>query len=99
MTMTTIAQRITGGVDTHVDVHVAAASTKEGARIGVDPFATTTVGYRRLQNWLESFGTLKLVVVEGTGSHGAGLTRHLWAHQVAVVEVTSPQQSVLPRAL
>jgi hypothetical protein len=25
MTMTTIARRITGGVDTHLDVHVAAA--------------------------------------------------------------------------
>ena len=29
--------------------------------------------------WLQSFGTLELVGVEGTGSYGAGLTRHLHA--------------------
>ena len=34
-------------------------------------------GYEALLGWLESFGTLELVGVEGTGSYGAGLTRHL----------------------
>jgi hypothetical protein len=29
--MTTIARRITGGVDTHLDVHVAAALDERGA--------------------------------------------------------------------
>ena len=46
--MTTIAWRITGGVDTHLDVHVAAALDERGALLGVESFATTAAGYRRL---------------------------------------------------
>jgi Transposase len=92
MTMTTIALRITGGVDTHLDVHVAAALDERGALLGVESFSTTTTGYRTLRLWLESFGTLELVGVEGTGSYGAGLTRHLLAHDVTVVEVDRPNR-------
>ncbi len=33
--MTTIARRITGGVDTHLDTHVAAALDERGALLGV----------------------------------------------------------------
>jgi transposase len=87
MTMTTIARRITGGVDTHLDVHVAAALDERGAQLGVESFAATAAGYRELLDWLEGFGTVELIGVEGTGSYGAGLTRHLLSHQVAVVEV------------
>ena len=73
MTMTTIAWRITGGVDTHLDLHVAAALDERGALLGVESFTTTSVGYRKLLGRLESFGTVELVGVEGTGSYGAGL--------------------------
>ncbi len=90
--MTTIARRITGGVDTHLDVHVAAALDERGALLGVESFATTVAGYRKLLHWLERFGTLELVGVEGTGSYGAGLTRHLLAHEVCVVEVDRPNR-------
>jgi len=92
MTMTTIARRITGGVDTHLDVHVAAALDERGALLGVESFSTTAAGYGRLLRWLESFGTLELVGVEGTGSYGAGLTRHLHAEGIAVVEVDRPNR-------
>ncbi|HEY6427291.1 MAG TPA: IS110 family transposase [Acidimicrobiales bacterium] len=92
--MTTIARRMTGGVDTHLDVHVAAALDERGALLGIESFATTTAGYRRLLRWLESFGTLELVGVEGTGSYGAGLTRHLLANEVAVVEVDRPNRQL-----
>ncbi len=90
--MTTIARRITGGVDTHLDVHVAAALDERGAQLGVESFAATAAGYSELLRWLEGFGTLELVGVEGTGSYGAGLTRHLLGHQVAVVEVDRPNR-------
>ena len=90
--MTTIARRITGGVDTHLDVHVAAALDERGAQLGVQSFAATAAGYRDLLDWLEAFGTLELIGVEGTGSYGAGLTRHLLSHQVAVVEVDRPNR-------
>ena len=36
--MTTIARSITGGVDTHLDVHVAAALDERGALLGVESF-------------------------------------------------------------
>jgi transposase len=92
MTMTTIARSITGGVDTHLDVHVAAALDERGALLGVESFSTTASGYRDLLAWLEAFGTLELVGVEGTGSYGAGLTRHLHRQGVSVVEVDRPNR-------
>ena len=81
----TIRSRITGGVDTHLDVHVAAALDERGGLLGVEMFATTPAGYQQLVSWLQNFGDVEVVGVEGTGSYGAGLTRVLHAHHVAVV--------------
>jgi transposase len=92
MTMTTMPPAITGGVDTHLDVHVAAALGPTGALLGVESFATTTAGYRDLHAWLCSFGEVVKVGVEGTGSYGAGLTRHLHAEGLSVVEVDRPNR-------
>lgn len=78
---------VTGGVDTHADVHVAAALDHIGGLLGVESFPTTPAGYGRLLAWMRSFGPVGLVGVEGTGSYGAGLTRHLVAAGVKVVEV------------
>ena len=39
--MTTLPPRITAGVDTHLDVHVAAALDPHGALLGVASFDTT----------------------------------------------------------
>jgi transposase len=78
---------VTGGVDTHADVHVAAALDEIGGLLSVAEFATTPAGYSRLLDWLASFGTVALVGVEGTGSYGAGLARHLAGAGVRVVEV------------
>ena len=90
--MTTMPLRITGGVDTHLDVHVAAALDHRGALLGVESFETTPAGYRPLLGWLRGFGEVELVGVEGTGSYGAGLTRHLQSEGVAVVEVDRPNR-------
>jgi transposase len=68
--MTTLA-RITGGVDTHKDVHVAAALDHLGRLLGTESFATTRRGYRQLLDWLRSHGELVAVGVEGCGSWGA----------------------------
>jgi transposase len=78
---------ITGGVDTHADVHVAAALDPIGGLLGVGEFATTPAGYARLLEWLGGFGTVCLVGIEGTGSYGAGLARHVTRAGVRVVEV------------
>jgi transposase len=40
-----------------------------------------------LLGWLAGFGTVALVGIEGTGSYGAGLARHMAAAGVRVVEV------------
>ncbi len=92
MTVTTLARSITGGVDTHLDVHVAAALDERGTLLGVESFATTESGYKKLLGWLSDFGPVELVGVEGTGSYGAGLTRHLQAERVRVVEVDRPNR-------
>jgi hypothetical protein len=66
MTMTTMPPAITGGVDTHLDVHVAAALDSTGGLLGVESFPTTTAGYRQLRSWLRSFGRVERVGIEGT---------------------------------
>jgi transposase len=78
---------ITGGVDTHADVHVAAALDPIGGLLGVREFPAGPAGYARLLEWLGGFGTVCLVGIEGTGSYGAGLSRHVTSAGVRVVEV------------
>ena len=90
--MTTLARSVTGGVDTHLDVHVAAALDEKGTLLGVEYFETTRRGYKKLLAWFENFGPVVLVGVEGTSSYGAGLTRHLHAEGIAVVEVDRPNR-------
>jgi len=84
--MTIVEDRgaITGGVDTHADTHVAAALDPIGGLLGVQEFPVTPAGYARL---LGGFGTVALVGIEGTGSYGAGLARHVTAAGIRVIEV------------
>jgi transposase len=81
---------VVGGVDTHNDVHVAAAMTVVGELLGVESFPAAPAAYRALLSWLQSFGDVALVGVEGTGTYGAGLTRHLMATGVPVLEIDRP---------
>jgi transposase len=83
-------RRVIGGVDAHADTHHAAALDDRGALLGTKSFAATATGYRELLAWLESFGELDRVGVESTGSYAAGLTRHLVAEGVRVLEVNQP---------
>ena len=86
--MTIVKTRaITGGVDTHADMHVAAALDPIGGLLGVQEFPATAGGYAGLLGWLGGFGTVALVGIEGTGSYGAGLARHVTAAGIRVVEV------------
>jgi transposase len=78
---------ITGGVDTHADVHVAAALDPIGGLLGVQEFPATAAGYASLLGWLGGFGPVCLVGIEGTGSYGAGLARYVTAAGIRVVEV------------
>jgi len=98
--MTTLTEArpvVTGGVDTHLDVHVAAALDSVGGVLGTASFPTTVTGYRQLLTWLRSHGQLQRVGVEGTGSYGAALARHLTAQGVSVIEVLRPNRQVRRR--
>ena len=92
MTIVGDARAITGGVDTHADMHVAAALDPLGGLLGVREFPVTAAGYASLLSWLRSFGALAVAGVEGTGSYGAGLARYLAAAGVRVVEVDRPDR-------
>jgi transposase len=70
MTIVESTRSITGGVDTHADVHVAAVVDGNGGVLGVEPFEATSLGYDRLYRWLASFGPVGRVGVEGTGASG-----------------------------
>jgi transposase len=93
--MATMAQRrpkVTIGVDTHGDVHVAAALDEVGRLLDVISVPSTTQGHEQLRRWAGSFGVIDAVGVEGTGAYGAGLARHLAERGVHVVEVDRPDR-------
>ena len=94
MTMTIVeaARGVTGGVDTHLDVHVAAALDPLGGLLGTERFETNAAGYKALLGWLGTFGDVTKVGVEGTGSYGSGLARYLRRVGVEVLEVDRPDR-------
>jgi transposase len=87
MTIVEADRPVTGGVDTHLDVHVAAALDSTGGLLGVESFPASPAGYRKLWGWMSSFGPVARVGVEGTGAYGAGLSRYLQSRAVEVIEV------------
>jgi transposase len=93
--MTSNLRGVTGGVDTHGDVHVAVVlDSTTGRRFDTATFSTTTAGYLELHAWLCSFGELDQVGIESTASYGAGLCRFLRSQGVTVIEVNCPDRRV-----
>ena len=86
-----------GGVDTHKDTHHAAVVDRNGGVLGDAQFPAGGGGYQQLLDWLRGFGRVVKVGVEGTGSYGAGLDRHLHAAGVTVVEVNRPDRQARRR--
>ena len=60
--MTFVEERtaVTGGVDTHSEVHVAAALDPVGGLLGTREFPATAAGYAGLLDWLCAFGAVAL---------------------------------------
>src|SRR5665213_125261 len=87
MTIVEAARGITGGIDTHGEVHVAAALDEVGGLLGTESFDANPEGYAALLSWLAGFGRVGTVGVEGTGYYGAGLARFLARSGVEVIEV------------
>lgn len=92
--MTDHTPTVHGGVDTHMDVHVAAVVDDLGRLLGSRSFPTSPLGLRRLERWLTSYGTVAKVGVEGTGSYGLGLQRVLQDAGHTVVEVNRPNRQM-----
>ena len=99
--MPTIAQlepvRVTMGVDTHKDTHVAVAKDHLGRHLGENSIPTTPRGYRDLLAWAQSHGEVEAWGIEGTGSYGAGLMRFLRSQDQAVIEINRPDRKARRR--
>lgn len=83
---------VTLGVDTHADLHAAAALDARGRLLDSMTLPTTPAGYRALLDWAVELGTIDRIGVEGTGSYGAGLARWLTAQGLVVLEVDRPDR-------
>jgi transposase len=81
------------GVDTHLDIHVAVVIDEVGRIVATNSFPTTANGYEQLMKWTSSFGRFSRAGVEGTGTYGAGLARHMQQRGVQVLEVNRPDRS------
>jgi transposase len=88
---------VTGGVDTHAEVHVAGVVDQAGRVLGTQEFPATAKGYQAALAWMRGRGELVRVGVEGTGSYGAGLARYLAAEGVGVTEVIRPNRQARRR--
>ncbi len=80
------------GVDTHLDTHAAALVDQVGRLLATCTIPATAAGSRQLLGWASTHGQLTRAGVEGTGTYGAALTRHLVAAGVQVVEVNRPNR-------
>jgi transposase len=92
-----VVEEVVLGVDTHLNVHVAVVLDRLGRRLGEVTVPTTARGYEELVRWAEGFGYVGCAGVEGTGSYGAGLARHLRKAGVGVFEVERPKRRHLRR--
>ena len=92
MTIVEATRTVAGGIDTHGEFHVAAALDDVGGLLGAESFEANRTGYEALLSWLESFGTVAKVGVEGTGSYGAGIARHLARAGIVVIEIDRPNR-------
>jgi len=83
---------VIAGIDTHTDVHQAAVIDTIARHLATEAFPTTPAGYRHLLSRLRSHGQVIAVGMEGTGSFGAELSRHLRANQVTVIDIDRPDR-------
>ncbi len=99
--ITTIAHpestRVTVGVDTHGEVHVASARDQLGRRVAITLVPTSPAGYQHLLDWARQLGEVAAFGIEGTGSYGAALARFLRANGQQVFEVNRPDRATRRR--
>src|SRR6185503_1443890 len=82
------------GVDTHVHTHSAAAvDTATGGVLDEITVEATAQGYAELVEFANNHPMLRAWAIEGTGGHGAGLSRHLLEMSEIVIELDRPKRA------
>lgn len=81
------------GVDTHTDTHDAVLVDALGVVVAQTHVETTPAGHAQLQAWAQALlpaGQRMFWAIEGSRSHGHGLTRHLQNAGHRVIEAAKP---------
>jgi transposase len=82
------------GVDTHVHTHSAAVlDTATGGVLDELTVEATAEGYAELVQFANNHPMLRAWAIEGTGGHGAGLSRHLLESSEIVIELDRPKRA------
>ena len=83
------------GVDTHTDTHTACLVDQLGRQLAVITIPADPGGCRRLLDWARKNapGPQLAWSIEGTRSHGLGLTRYLLAQGQLVTEAGRPERA------
>ncbi|OYO18739.1 IS110 family transposase, partial [Enemella evansiae] len=67
--------------------------TETGVLLADREFPVSRAGYAALVDWVAGHGPITAIGVESTGSYGAGLTVHLLAAGIEVIEVNRPDKT------
>lgn len=82
------------GVDTHVHTHSAAIlDARTGGVLEEITVEATGDGYAELVQFADQHAMLRAWAIEGTGGHGAGLSRHLERREEVVIELDRPERA------
>ena len=82
------------GVDTHVHTHSAAViDAATGGVLDEITVEATAEGYAELVEFANNHPILRAWAIEGTGGHGAGLSRHLLEASEIVIELDRPTRA------
>ena len=82
------------GVDTHVNTHSAAVlDAATGGVLDEVTVEATAEGYAELVEFANHHAMLRAWAIEGTGGHGAGLSRHLLESSEIVIELDRPKRA------
>jgi hypothetical protein len=93
--MTMLADRVDVviGVDTHKHTHTATVvRSVTGAALETVTVPTDVTGYEHLVELADRYPGVRVWAIEGTGTYGAGLTRHLHACGEQVFELDRPKR-------
>jgi transposase len=82
------------GVDTHTTTHTAALiDARTGGVVGDLTVPATATGYQELVEFVDTQTDARAWAIEGTSSHGCGLTRLLNERHELVVELDRPERA------